>query len=194
MKMMAAALLPVAAVAPAQPSRMPTEDFGRCVTERDPGAARALLATEMGSWDEVEQARRLLDPGVGCDRPNGNLRAGDIRGLVAEGLLEADSAAMARLRARPSASPPVRAPAELDGRAFVAAYAACLADAAPASSLTLLGTAHRSQAEIDAFTAYGDTLNDCMPEARSARIDRSDVRHHVAAHLYKRAMEAEAAR
>ena len=33
--------------------------------------------------------------------------------------------------------------------------------------------------------AFGDTLNDCMPMQAQYRIDRFDVRNHIAARLYQ---------
>ncbi|MGQ0659271.1 hypothetical protein [Sphingosinicella sp.] len=154
--------------------------------------AWVLLATELGSEEELREARRLFDAGSACApaREGLNVRVGDMRGAVAEAMLEADSAALARLSARPAA-PAVRAAAGLDGRAFVAAYAACLAEAEPAKSVALLATPHGGLAEVDAFASYDDRLNDCMPEGVSYRIDRFDVRNHIAAHLYKLATAGE---
>ena len=71
------------------------------------------------------------------------------------------------------------------GRAFVASYAACLADADPAKSVALLSTERQSRAEFDAVMAFGDTLNDCMPMEARYSIDRFDVRNHIAARLYQ---------
>ena len=188
---LAALLFP--AVAVAQVPRAPAlADFGTCVARQHGAVARALLATEVGSRDEQRLASQLFHAaGRACYGGFGGFsaRVGEVRGIAAEALLEADATAPARLSARP-ATAPVRVTGQLDGRAFVLAYAACLADAEPAKSVALLATPHRSQAELDAFMAYGETLNDCMQEGATYRVDRFDVRNHIAAHLYRAAMTA----
>lgn len=190
MKMLALALLPLAGLASAQVPRGPVlADVGACIVRQTGGAAQALMATEVGSREESWRARQVFTANPACigDRSGLSARVGEVRGIVAEALLEGDAAARARLSARPSAAI-VRVSGQLDGRAFVVAYAACLADSEPAKSVALLATPHHSQAEIDAFTAYGATLNDCMPEGATYRIDRFDVRNHIAARLYQVAM------
>lgn len=182
------ALLPISALAAAQghvPRAPVLADFGACIARQTSSVARALLETEVGSREEYRSAQRLFDANSGCyrDRESLSARIGEVRGIVAEALLEGDQAAMARLASRP-ALPAARVSAVAQGRAFVAAYAACLADAEPTRSLALLATPHHSQMEFDAFMAFGDTLNDCMPMTRAYRIDRFDVRNHIAAHLY----------
>jgi hypothetical protein len=191
MRTIVVALLPMAATAPAQAPRVSAlADFGRCISRQASGAAQALLATEAGAWEEYRQARGLIEASPNCGRPDPGVRVGDVRGIVAEAMLEADADARARLAARPPA-PVTRVSAQLDGRAFVTAYAGCLADAEPAKGVALLATPHRSQAELDAFTAFGQTLGDCLPEGANYRIDRFDVRNHIAAHLYRVAAAAE---
>lgn len=190
--MMAAALLPVAAAAQAQTEGASAPaDFGRCASRQAPAAARALLATEVGSWEEYDRARQLLDAAPGCDRQGAGATVADVRGVVAEAMLDAGQ--RARLAARPPI-PVARVDAALDGRAFVATYAACLANAEPARSVALLATARRSQTERDAVAAYGGTLADCMPQGVTRRVDRADVRNHIAAYLYRTALAAGGAR
>jgi hypothetical protein len=190
------AFLALAAPASAQVPRAPVlADFGQCIARQAGGVARALLETEMGSQEEIQRARQIFNANPACihDRRGLSARVGEVRGIVAEAMLEADAAAVARL----SASPPgavARASGQLDGRAFVAAYAACLADAEPRQSIALLATAHHSPEEVTAFLAYGEALSDCMPEGATYRIDRFDVRNHIAARLYRTAMIGEEAR
>lgn len=189
--MMVVALLPVAAAAQSQvPGAAASVDFGHCASRQAPAAARTLLATEVGSWEEYRQAGQLLEAAAGCDRREIGTSVADVRGVVAEAMLPAD--VRTRLAARPPV-PVVRVDAALDGRAFVATYAACLVNAEPAKSVALLATARRSQSERDGFAAYGGALADCMPEGVTRRIDRADVRNHIAAYLYRTALAAEGA-
>ncbi len=159
--------------------------FGECAVRQSPGVARSLMQTELGSREEYQRARQLFMANGACIRGRAVLssQVGEIRGTAAEALLRADQAALARLADSP-ARPAVRVPVA-EGRAFVAAYAACLADADPAKSVALLATERQSRAELDAVMAFGDTLNDCMPMEASYRIDRFDVRNHIAARLYQ---------
>lgn len=189
--MMARPLAPVllaaaASSASAQPvPRAPAmAEFAACAARQAPGLARALMATEMGTREEERAGRQLFLGNDGCLRGRIVLssRVGEVRGMVAEVLLESDPAATARLSAR---APRLAARASVaEGRAFVDNYARCLADADPAKSVALLATEHQSRAEYDAMLAFGDTLNDCMPMTSTYRIDRSDVRNHIAARLY----------
>ena len=185
--MLALLLLPFGLAAQAQVPRAPVlAGFGACVARQSPGVARALLATEPDSRDERRFAEQLFNGQAGCfrDRDSLSARVGEVRGIVAEALLETDHGALARVAAR-RAVPATRVNPQARGRGFVAAYSACLADADPAKALALLAADHHSQAEFDAFMAFGDTLNDCAPMTFAYRINRFDVRNHVAAHLYR---------
>ncbi len=190
MRMFTFAVLLSASAAPAQvvPRGPVLADFGACAARQSPQLARALMATAMDSREERTAARQLFEGNQSCMNGRAVLsaRTGEVRGTVAEALLESDAALVARLGASP-ARPAERA-AFAQGRAMVASYARCLADAEPAKSVALLATERQSPAELDAMTAYGDTLNDCMPMGAAYRIDRSDVRNHIAARLYVAAM------
>ncbi len=160
-------------------------DFGACAARQSPGLARALLATEMGSREERQRAHQLFRANNACMNGRAVLssRVGEVRGTVAEALLERGPDPLARL-SRKSPRPAARAEAA-EGRRFVANYARCLADAEPAKAARMLATVHHSAEERDAMLAFGDTLNDCMPMGVAYRIDRFDVRNHIAAHLYE---------
>ncbi len=159
--------------------------FGECAVRQSPGVARSLMQTELGSREEYDRARQLFMANEACIRGRAVLssQVGEIRGTAAEALLRRDQAALARLASMPS-RPATRAPMA-EGRAFVAAYGACLADADPGRSVALLATERQSRAEFDAVMAFGDTLNHCMPMEAQYRIDRFDVRNHIAARLYQ---------
>ncbi len=160
-------------------------DFGTCVARQSTGLARALLATEMGSPEERRRAHQLFRANTACmdGRAVLSSRVGEVRGTVAEALLEREPDVLARLSRMPS-RPAARADA-VEGRRFVAAYARCLADAEPAKATALLATGHHSPEERDAMLAFGDTLNDCMPMGVAYRVDRFNVRNHIAARLYE---------
>lgn len=168
-------------------------EFGACAARRQPDLARALMATPVGSREEHRAARRLAAGRSGCVRGRMRwltMRAGSLRGAVAEALIENDPEAMARLRALPS-QPPVRA-AEADGRAFVTAYARCIADAEPARSARLLDLSPDAPAAEHraAFVAFGSVLDDCMPIGLSYRLNPADMRDHIAMRLYEIAYQA----
>jgi len=189
MRVLTLLLLPIAASASAQQVlRGPViAEFGACAARQSPALARALMATEIDSREESRAARQLFQGNQGCMNGRAVLssRTGEVRGTVAEALIESDPARPARHQAKPP-RPAERAPAA-EGRAFVANYARCLADADPGKSVALLATERQSQAEMDAMMAFGDTLNDCMPMGAAYRIDRADVRNHIAARLYQAA-------
>lgn len=160
-------------------------EFGACAARQLPGQARALMATAIDSPQERRIARAMARSRGGCvDRRLRSLsmRVGEFRGGVAEALLEQDPAAMARLAAMP-ATAPVR-PEPADGRAFVAAYARCIADADPARAAALLGVERVGPAQRGAFLAFGDTLTGCMPIGQRYAIDQVDVRNHIAVRLF----------
>ena len=161
-------------------------DFGACAARQLPGQARALMATPIDSPQERRIAGAMARSRGGCvDRRMHTLsmRVGEFRGGVAEALLEQDPEAMARLRAMP-ATAPVR-PEAADGRAFVAAYARCLADAEPARAAALLQVDRVGPAHREAFLGFGDTLTGCMPIGLRYTIDQVDVRNHIAVRLYE---------
>ncbi len=161
-------------------------EFGACAARQLPGQARALMATGIDSPQERRIARAMATSRRGCvDRRLNTLsmRVGEFRGGVAEALLEQDPNAMSRLRAMPAAAP-VR-PQVADGRAFVAAYARCIADAQPARAAALLEVDRVGPAHRDAFLGFGDTLSGCMPVGLRYTIDQVDVRNHIAVRLYE---------
>jgi hypothetical protein len=194
--LVAAALAAACSAAATQRSRsVPAapvvSDFGACAARRMPDQGRALLATPLDSRAEQRAARRMAESRSACVAARFNsisMRTGEFRGGVAEGLIEADPAALARLRARPQ-SPPVRAEAR-QGRAFVAAYARCLADADSARAAGLLELVPGSPEERAAFLGFGALLEECMPIGLTYAIDTFDVRNHIALRLYELAFLA----
>ena len=168
--------------------------FAACAARQSPGLARSLMAAEIDSREERERARQLFRANRGC--LNGRMvlssRTGEVRGAVAEALLERDPNAAARLSAM-RARPAERA-AQAEGRRFIANYARCLADAEPVKAVRWLSTEPQSPAEGEALADFGDSLNDCMPMGFAYRIDRFDVRNHLAMRLYEIAFASEGAR
>lgn len=161
-------------------------DFGACAARQLPEQARALMATAIDSPEERRAARRMAESRAGCvDRRmlSLSMRVGEFRGGVAEALIESDPGALQRLRAVPAAVP-VRQEAR-SGRAFVAAYARCLADSDPARAATLLEVERATPAHRQAFLGFGDLLTDCMPLGLRYTIDTDDVRNHIAIRLYE---------
>jgi hypothetical protein len=196
--LVAAALAAACSGAAAQRSRsVPAapvvSDFGACAARRMPDQGRALLATPLDSRAERRAARRMAESRSACVSARFNsisMRTGEFRGGVAEGLIEADPTALARLRAMPP-RPPVRGEAR-QGRAFVAAYARCLADADPARAAGLLELVPSGAEERAAFLGFGSLLEECMPIGLTYAIDTFDVRNHLALRLYELAFPAAA--
>jgi hypothetical protein len=157
--------------------------FGACVVRQAPRMSRELLATAPGSREEARLAASLAQGRAECLRGLSlGFSTGAFRGAVAEAMLHTTPGALAALAGRGSA-PPVR-PASADGRAFVIAYATCIAEAEPALAVALLGTERTSAAERAATIAFGTVLSACMPEDLEYRLDIADLRNHIAAHLY----------
>lgn len=182
-------LLSFAAVASAQVPRGPViAEFGACALRQSANLARRLMQTELDSRDEQRLARQLFEGNDSCTHGRLVLSSftGEVRGTIAEALIESEPTLVARLSA--AAVRPAQRAEVARGRAFVANYARCLAEADPAKSVALLATERQSQAEFDAVMAFGDTLNDCMPMGAAYRIDQADVRNHIASHLYRTAM------
>ncbi len=170
------------------------ERFGACAARQLEGHARALMATPIDSPAEQRAARRLAESRSGCvDRRLATLTmlTGEFRGAVAEGLIERDPEAVVRLKAMPP-RPAVR-PAPADGRAFVVAYARCIADANPARAAGLFDVSPASPEHRAAFLAFGEVLSDCMPLGQRYRLDTFDVRNHIAMRLYDLAYPGAAA-
>lgn len=172
-------------------------DFGACTARQLPDRSRALMVTPLGSSSERAAASRMAMSRDGCVPRHFDfipMMTGQFRGAVAEALIENDAGAVARLRAMPP-RPAVRAEAA-QGRAFVAAYARCIADADPPRAVRLLETPPGASAseQRDQFLAYGDLLNDCMPMGAVYAIDTYDVRNHMAVRLYDLAFPQAAAR
>lgn len=194
-----AAALAAAASPPAQQARLVPRsplvvEFGACAARQLPDQARALMATRMDSAEERRRARRMAQSRSQCVHRRLrtiSLHTGEFRGAVAEGLLENDPDALSRLRAMPQ-RPPVR-PQAADGRAFVAAYARCIADADPARAARLLDISPAAPEHRTAFLEFGQLLSDCMPYGLQYRIDQFDVRNHIASRLYELAFPAVAA-
>lgn len=183
----ASASASAAAFAQATVPRAPViANYSACVARQSPGVARALMATPLESREERRLARQLYGGNsAGCMDGRAVLSSniGEIRGTVAEALLEREAEALARLGQAP-AQPAVRA-VVAEGRLFVANYARCIADADPAKSVRMLAAEPRSPEERDVLLSFGDTLNDCMPMGVAYRIDRFDVRNHIAVRLYE---------
>jgi hypothetical protein len=160
-------------------------EFGACVVRQSADLARELMATEIGSRRESDLAHQLVHGRRSCldGRAVLTFHTGEVRGTVAEALLERDPEAISHLRGLPARTATRAVAAE--GRAFVAGLATCLADADPARSAQLLATEPHSAEERGAFLSFGTTLNDCMPLGFSYRMDRFDVRNHIAARLYQ---------
>lgn len=158
--------------------------YGACLVRQGPDRARRLLATEIGSELERARARSIAQGLSSCIGPRRvlSMQTGEVRGTVAAALLQQDLAALAQLRARPSRPPSRAQPAE--GRAFIAGFARCIADAKPAEATAVIMTPPGSAAEREAILALGDTLVACMPHGIEYRLDRFDLRNHMAAHLY----------
>ncbi len=164
-------------------------NFGWCVSRLWPGRALDLLGTRVGSEQEVRAALRLVRPWPCLQGRRGlTMRTGEVRGTVAEAMLERNHGWVARLRSR-EARPAIAAPVA-EGRLFVAGYAQCLAEADPANGIRLLETPHQSPEESAAIRGFGETLSACMPEGYRYTVDPFDVRNHVAARLYDMGRES----
>ncbi|MFN3818667.1 hypothetical protein [Blastomonas sp.] len=163
-------------------------DFAACVFKANPERTRALLATEIDSSDERSLATSLMVSQTQCTggRAFVSMNTGEARGALAEAVLKSDASLVQSVQLlEPEA---ITRPTETVGRKFVMAYSRCLVSAAPDKARGLIITDHGSGEENSAMMAFGEALKDCMPLGFAYNINIRDVRNHVAAALYDRAM------
>lgn len=161
-------------------------DFADCAVAQAPAKTAALLATTPHTRAEG-LALRKFGSMESCTRGRAfvSARTGEMRGALAEAALRGNRAKLTALATRSAASP-VRITERAAGtRPFVIAYGQCLAKAAPARAVSLLSTAHGSNAEKAAMMAFGEPLKACMPEKVAYSLNIRDVRNHVADVLYR---------
>jgi hypothetical protein len=161
-------------------------DFADCAIAQAPERTAEFLATEPGTREEG-LALRKFGGMESCTRGRSfvSARTGEMRGALAEAALKRDAAKLTALTAR-VATPPTRITERATGtRQFVIAYGQCLAQAAPAQAVSLIGTEHGSDAEKGAMIAIGEPLKACMPEGVAYALNIRDVRNHVADALYR---------
>jgi hypothetical protein len=108
-----------------------------------------------------------------------------MRGALAEAALRRDAAKLAALAVRPAAPAARITERGVGTRPFVIAYGQCIAAAAPAQAVALIGTPHGSDDEKRAIMAIGEPLKACMPEGVAYSLNIRDVRNHVADALYR---------
>ncbi len=123
----------VIATAPASaqlvPKQIVLDAFGQCLVKQSPRLAARLLETPFSTKAEHDQAMTLAKANDAClrGRPVLSMQVGAIRGAVAEYALVSDEKLLDAARALPAAAP--ERPPIADGRAFVIAYATCIAHA-----------------------------------------------------------------
>lgn len=187
--LVAAALTGTSVGAQLAPRAPVIAEFGACIVRQFPDRARALLETAMDTPREATAARSVAMASSACVRSNGlSMQTGEVRGIVATALLQGDAGRMAALRALPS-QPAVRAQGG-EGRRFIINYSRCITQAEPAKAADIVATQHQSEEERRAILALGTTLIACVPEGVQYRLDRFDLRNHLAAHLYTIASSA----
>ncbi|WP_315761056.1 hypothetical protein [Sphingomonas sp. Y38-1Y] len=181
--LLAAAGLPQGQLVPKQ---RVVADYAACLVRNSERSSLRLMETLPGSAEEARVARDVSVGGFPClkGRRGLSLQTGAVRGAIAEALFARDPAMLAVVR-RVSAASPARPPMNIDGRAFVIAYADCLVASDPARSADLVSTEIGSATERSAFLGYGEALKRCMPERASYRANVTDIRNHVAAALYR---------
>jgi hypothetical protein len=161
-------------------------DFADCAIAQAPEKTADLLATTPGTREEGLALRRFGSM-TSCTRGRSfvSARAGEMRGALAEAALKRDAAKLTALTTR-AATTPMRITERAAGtRPFVIAYGQCIAAAAPAQAVSLIGTAHGSDDEMRAMMAIGEPLKACMPEGVAYSLNIRDVRNHVADALYR---------
>lgn len=172
------------------PKQAVVNDFAACVARQADGRVRAALVTEFSSPEERKAISSVALAHPACLKGRRyvlSLQTGVMRGALAAAMLAKEPALLQSFSARPDGRPFRPAPA--DGRAFVIAYASCLAQSKPAHTGMFLGTPIASAEERTAYEAYGETLMACMPEGLRYTSNITDVRNHVAAIVYRRATE-----
>jgi hypothetical protein len=161
-------------------------DFADCAATQVPDRVAAFLGTVPHSRDETAklQAFGKLEA---CTRGRMfvSARTGEMRGALAEVMLKRDAAKLSALAARPAVAAARIAERAAGTRPFVIAYGQCLAGAAPAEAVALVGTAHGSDDEKRAIVAMGEPLKACMPEGVAYQLNIRDVRNHIADALYR---------
>jgi hypothetical protein len=161
-------------------------DFADCAIAQAPERTAALLATQPGTREEGLVLRKLVGM-ESCTRGRSfvSARTGEMRGALAEAALKRDTAKLTALAARAANSPTRITERAAGTRPFVIAYGQCIAQAAPAKAVSLIGTPYGSDDEKRAFMAIGEPLKGCMPEGVAYAINIRDVRNHVADALYR---------
>ena len=170
------------------PKQEVVSEYAGCVLKRAPERVRELLGTQIGSTQERTLAKSLMVNMSSC--ANGrmfiSMRTGEARGALAEAVLKSDAGLVQSVQLLEAV--PFTRPTETEGRRFVMAYSQCLVSRAPDKARGLINTGYGSGEENAAMMAFGEALKDCMPEGFAYKIDTQDVRNHVAAALYDRAI------
>jgi hypothetical protein len=150
-------------------------NFARCVAERMPERARALLAADYRTGAYQASMRRLavgrshcLPGGSGRLRFSGVLFAGNLAEAFLAGT-RSHGALAERVALNPAAAPlPARDQSEV--------MALCVVRAAPDDTETLLGTGHGSAEEAAALRALAPRIGSCLASGVEMRLNRPGLR------------------
>lgn len=186
--MLLVAFISVAAASAASPVLTPkklvVQRFAECSLRNHPEKSVQALASVPDSREEARALRHLASLNDRClgDRAYLSMQSGKLRGALAEMLLKRDGG-LSIVRGLPARAPvPVTG---LGGRAFIIAFAQCLATSNPVRSAALLDSEIGSAAEGEAVAAMESDMAACVPEKTRLRIDLEDIRAHVADALYR---------
>ena len=158
-------------------------DFGRCVAQAQPYEVRAMLAAEPGSEDYKRAANKIGQYSGRCVLNGGRLRMRGLpfAGSIAEGALMSgrENAGWEVRVAFDPAKPAYAARSEVDG------LAACAVLYAPNEVKTLFATMPTTEQERSAFAALTPTIQKCLREGQTAKIDRMTLRSLMAVTAYR---------
>lgn len=171
--------------------RVVIAEFGDCAYKAAPALSAKLLASEPGTPQERKYAETLVLSRTPClaGRPVLSMATSAIRGAVAEAAFRRAPGLLDKEAGAPSAAA-ARVVTGLQDEPFVIAYAHCLVDAAPAKVAAIFKTAETTPEERGAVIALGNSLSDCMATDVAYHINIGDLRAHLAAALYLRAVDA----
>lgn len=161
--------------------------ISKCVLARRRAASIALAGGAFGSPAAAKARSAIKEAIGGCmgGARSLTLRAADLRGALAELLLEEDGgAALARVRAAAPIAPTRVVVAE--GAHMGDLVLDCVVRAQPEDAAAMIDAAPGSVEESEAFQKIGPSLKACVPNGGALKMKAFQVRLLVAAALYRR--------
>jgi hypothetical protein len=158
-------------------------NFGRCVADRNPEAARKVLAMDFRTKESGKAVERLARGHNYCVPIRGKLAFSGIlfAGGLAERLLEVGSTRQALIRqlAYDPAQPPVEARTESE------AMAMCMVRRATGDVVALFGTTPATDEEKEAIGKLTPAVGQCLASGQTMRLNRQGLRSLLSLAAYR---------